>query len=98
MIVLISFGLLLIIFIISFFAFKLFHQTQINLDNVNATIQEDILGQKTIKAFNLQNSQAVKFENKNELLRQSSTKAGYIIATVLPTIYFFLDISLVLAT
>ena len=97
-IVLISFGLLLIIFIISFFAFKLFHQTQINLDNVNATIQEDILGQKTIKAFNLQNSQAVKFENKNELLRQSSTKAGYIIATVLPTIYFFLDISLVLAT
>ncbi|MBR2651955.1 hypothetical protein IKE96_04320 [bacterium] len=98
MIVLISFGLLFIIFIISLFAFKSFHQTQVNLDNLNAVIQEDILGQRTVKSFNLQTSQERKFEVKNELLRKSSTKAGYIIATVLPTIYFFLDVSLVLAT
>lgn len=97
-IVLISFGLLFIIFIISLFAFKSFHQTQVNLDNLNAVIQEDILGQRTVKSFNLQTSQERKFEVKNELLRKSSTKAGYIIATVLPTIYFFLDVSLVLAT
>ena len=97
-IVLISFGLLFIIFIISLFAFKSFHQTQVNLDNLNAVIQEDILGQRTVKSFNLQTSQEKKFEVKNELLRKSSTKAGYIIATVLPTIYFFLDVSLVLAT
>lgn len=79
-------------------AYRPFKTTQKNLDLVNGLTQENVLGQRTIKSFNLQNLQFQQFDVANEKLRKSTTKSGYITAGILPSIYFFLDAALVLAT
>lgn len=97
-IVLLSIGLILVIMIIFAFALKPFKKTQEKLDIVNGLTQENVLGQRTIKAFNLQDSQFQKFDIANEELRKTTTKSGYITAMVLPSIYLFMDGALIVAT
>lgn len=94
----ISLLLILIIIIIALLAMKWFNVTQQNLDKINGLMQENVLGQRVVKSFNLQDYQFQTFDKQNEKLRYSSTRAGYIMAAVLPSIYFFLDLSLVLST
>lgn len=94
----ISLSLILVIVIISLFAYKWFHLGQKKLDKINNLMQENVLSQRSIKSFNLQNYQLQKFDIANEELRQTTTKSGMIMAAVLPSVYFFLDISLVLTT
>lgn len=96
--IIISFALLTIIILIALFAKKHFVQIQKDLDNINEITQENVVGQRTVKAFNLQSSEFQKFDLANESLRKSSTIASSIMALILPTIYFFLDASLVTAT
>lgn len=95
-IIVISITLLTIIIVIALFSQKSFKQTQIELDNINYIAQEDVVGQKAVKSFVLQNSQYNNFEQANLKLCNSATKAGCIIAGILPTIYFFFDCSMLI--
>jgi len=97
-IVLLSIGLIIVIMIIFAFAMKPFKKTQEKLDIVNGLTQENVLGQRTIKAFNLQDNQFQKFDIANEELRKTTTKSGYITAMILPSVYLFMDASLIVAT
>ena len=97
-VLLLSVALIFVIVFISMCAYRPFKTTQKNLDLVNGLTQENVLGQRTIKSFNLQNLQFQQFDVANEKLRKSTTKSGYITAGILPSIYFFLDAALVLAT
>lgn len=96
--IILSVALVVIIVLIAFFARKHFVKIQKNLDTINEITQENVIGQRTVKAFNLQSAEFQKFDLANEQLRKSSTTAGSIMALILPTIYFFLDVSLVIAT
>lgn len=96
--IILSVALVIIIILIAMFAKKHFVKIQKNLDIINEITQENVIGQRTVKAFNLQNAEFQKFDLANEQLRKSSTSAGSIMALILPTIYFFLDASLVIAT
>lgn len=98
MIVGISLSLILVIVIISSLAYKWFNLGQKRLDKINSLMQENVLGQRTIKSFNLHDYQIQKFDIANEKLRKTTTRSGMIMAAVLPSVYFFLDISLVLTT
>ena len=98
MIVGISLSLILIIVIISTLAYKWFNLGQKRLDKINSLMQENVLGQRTVKSFNLHDYQMQKFDIANEKLRKTTTRSGMIMAAVLPSVYFFLDISLVLTT
>lgn len=95
-IIVISIMLLTIIVVIAMFSQKSFKQTQIELDNINYIAQENVVGQKAVKSFVLRNSQYENFEKANLKLCNAATKAGCIIAGILPTIYFFLDCSMLI--
>ena len=44
-------------------------------DDVNSSIQENILGVRVVKSFNLQDKQKSKFDVINEKMRKISTKS-----------------------
>ncbi|MDE5651575.1 MAG: ABC transporter ATP-binding protein/permease [Ureaplasma sp.] len=93
-IIVISITLLTIIVVLALCSQKSFKQAQTELDNMNYVAQENVVGQKAVKSFVLQQSQYENFEKTNLNLSKAATKAGCIIAGILPTIYFFLDCSM----
>ncbi len=95
-ILVISVTLLTIIIVIALFSQKSFKQTQVELDNINYIAQENVIGQKAVKSFVLRNSQYENFKQANIKLCKAATKAGCIIAGILPTIYFFFDCSMLI--
>ncbi|MDE7222110.1 MAG: ABC transporter ATP-binding protein/permease, partial [Ureaplasma sp.] len=95
-IIAISITLLTIIIVLAYSSQKSYKQTQIELDNINYVAQENVVGQKAVKSFVLQNSQYNNFEKNNLNLSKVAIKAGCIIAGILPTIYFFLDCSMLI--
>lgn len=91
----VMFGLIIII---SNFASKKFSKNQQILDNVNEFIENDIYAQKTIKLLNLKTYQNNKFKAINNDMKHVYIRTGLIQSAILPTIYFFLDVSIVIAT
>lgn len=91
-------GLLISVMAIALPATKHFMTTQKNVDRINSLLQQNVVGQRVVKAFNLQDQQIESFKFGTEALRSSSTKAGTILFMILPTIYFFLDIVIILVS
>lgn len=98
LVVLATIGLLVSVMGIALPATKHFMTTQKNVDNINSLLQQNVIGQRVVKSFNLQDQQINSFNVGTESLRSSSTRAGTILFMILPTIYFFLDIVIVLVS
>ena len=87
-----------LIILISYFASKKFTKNQESLDLINEYIEDNINAQKTIKLLNLQEYQFNQFIPLNQNMKKIYTKTGLIQSAILPTIYFFLDVAVVLVT
>ncbi len=98
MAILISIIMFLLIILISNYASKHFTKNQESLDSMNNFIENNVNAQKTIKLLNLQEYQLEHFEPLNTNMTKIYTRTGVIQSAILPTIYFFLDISIVLGT
>lgn len=98
MAILISIIMFLLIILISNYASKHFTKNQESLDSMNNFIEDNVNAQKTIKLLNLQEYQLGHFEPLNANMTKIYTRTGVIQSAILPTIYFFLDISIVLGT
>ena len=98
MAILISIIMFLLIILISNYASKHFTKNQESLDSMNNFIENNVNAQKTIKLLNLEEYQLEHFEPLNTNMTKIYTRTGVIQSAILPTIYFFLDISIVLGT
>lgn len=96
--IVISIVMFVLIILISHFASKHFNKNQESLDAMNEFIENDVIAQKTIKLLNLQEYQIKRFQPLNEKMKKVYIRTGLIQSALLPTIYFFLDIAIVLAT
>lgn len=65
-------------------------------DEVNSSIQENILGVRVVKSFNLQNKQISRFDVINEKMRRISTRSYVISMWVFPIINFTLSATIVI--
>lgn len=74
-------------------AIPYFLKTQKATDNVNSVMQENILGQRTIKSFNLQGYQEKRFNKVSKDLTFNAKKADFWIFAITPTIYWVIDIA-----
>lgn len=96
--IVISLVMFIMIILISYYASKHFSKNQESLDAMNEFIESDVNAQKTIKLLNLQEYQIKRFQPLNEKMKKVYIRTGLIQSALLPTIYFFLDVAIVLAT
>lgn len=92
----------LFIFLLIFIVFYIdkkgmipFTKTRSIIDSTNNVIQENIVGNKFIRMFNLENEQTKTYEKKNKLLLNYSIKSEKIFSWLAPTAYFFLNIGII---
>lgn len=76
-------------------AIPYFLKTQKATDSVNNVMQENILGQRTIKSFNLQSYQEKRFAKVSRDLTFNSKRADFWVFAITPTIYWVIDIATV---
>ncbi len=63
---------------------KYFMQQMMSLGEVNGYIEEMVNGQKVVKVFNYEKRAKKEFDQKNEDLRQKTTKAGIVASILAP--------------
>lgn len=88
--------LITIISIIFYVAIPYFRKQQKLMDKTNGVMRENLLGVRVVKAFNLQKEQIEKFDAQNSKLTKTSTIAGRWIVSIIPIIFFLVQISTVL--
>lgn len=98
MAILISIVMFSLVILISNYASKHFTKNQESLDSINNFIENDVNAQKTIKLLNLEEYQLERFEPLNNNMHKIYMRTGIIQSAILPTIYFFLDIAIVIGT
>ncbi len=76
-------------------AIPYFLKTQKVTDKVNNVMQENILGQRTIKSFNLQGYQEKRFAEVSRDLTFNAKRADLWVFAITPTIYFVIDVATV---
>ncbi len=79
-------------------AIKYFSRSQKGVDKINRLVQEDVIGQRVVKSFNLQEEQIATFNIASEALRSSSTSGSKRMFIAFPTIYFVLNIIMPIVT
>lgn len=72
-----------------------YKKQQKSLDKVNSVMRENLLGVRVVKAFNMQNDQIDKFDVENENLTKVSIIAGKWSISIVPIIFFVVQISVV---
>lgn len=92
----ISLSLFVILGFIMFKATKYYRLAKFATDDVNSSIQENILGVRVVKSFNLQEKQIAKFDIINERMRKITTKSFVITMWVFPIINFALTATIVI--
>ena len=73
-----------------------FRKQQKTMDLVNSVMRENLLGVRVIKAFNMQNEQIEKFDVENSKFAKISTTANRWATSIIPVIYFVIQISVVI--
>lgn len=95
----IFFGFMLIVVISIMLLLKksvpYFRKQQHTLDLVNSTMRENLLGVRVIKAFNMQQEQMERFDVENAKFAKVSTTANRWATSIIPVIYFVVQISVV---
>lgn len=89
-------GVFLIISINLKIGYPLFKRVQKNIDKLNYKIREYLGGVRVVKSFNRYNYEVEKFNDINEELYNSSTKAMRVMGVFSPLITFIVNISIVL--
>lgn len=97
-IVLATIVLLVIVSIFGGLAKKDFIATQKNNDILNKDVEQNIIGQRVVKSFGLQELQQKSFEIDTNNLRKSATSASGKIFIIIPSIYLILNVVTVLIT
>ena len=77
--IVISLSMFIVLGFIMFKAIKYHRLAKFATDNVNSSIQENILGVRVVKSFNLQDTQIAKFDVINEKMRKITTRS-YVIS------------------
>lgn len=97
--ILISYVSIFIFFGIAGFLIKkampYFSGTRTALDVNNTIMNENIVGNKLIRIYNLEKKQGKRYEKGNSNLRTLSIKADRIMAFLMPAAFFFINISFV---
>jgi len=83
--------LLLIIWVVVRIAEKLFTNMQQRLDDLNATIQENLVAIRVVKAFVREGHEKLKFARSNDAFMEAALKAGYLAAAIMPIMMFILN-------
>lgn len=93
-------GFMLVVFILIFLLLKksvpYFRKQQTGLDKVNSKMRENLLGVRVVKAFNMQNDQIEKFDEKSYDFAKVSTVANRWAASINPVIFFLVQVSVVI--
>lgn len=92
----ISLSLFVVLGFIMFKAVKYHRLAKFATDDVNSSIQENILGVRVVKSFNLQEKQIAKFDIINEKMRKITTRSFVISMWVFPIINFALTATIVI--
>lgn len=85
----------LAIFLILKKSIPYFRRQQKLLDHLNGVMRENLLGVRVVKVFNLQNEQIEKFDYQNEKFMKVSTIANRWATSIIPVIFFIVQISVV---
>lgn len=92
-------GFMLLVFTSIFLILKksvpYFRKQQSTLDQVNSRMRENLLGVRVVKAFNMQNDQIEKFDDRSLAFSKVSTVANRWATSIIPVIYFLVQISVV---
>lgn len=94
--IVISLSMFIVLGFIMFKAIKYHRLAKFATDNVNSSIQENILGVRVVKSFNLQDTQIAKFDVINEKMRKITTRSYVISMWIFPIINFTLSATIVI--
>lgn len=72
-------------------ATPLFKLSRNAVDNNNIIMEENIAGNRLIRAFNLQKQQSLRYEKGNKNLKQTSIKTDNIMVLIMPMIIFVMN-------
>jgi len=72
-----------------------FNKMQMNLDQLNTTVQENITNQRVVKSFVRKNHEIIKFSKVNDNLKNSSKKALKIMIILSPVMTLILNLTIV---
>ncbi len=89
--IVISLSMFAVLLIIMYNAIKYHKIAKFATDDVNSSIQENILGVRVVKSFNLQDKQNSRFDIINEKMRKITTKSFVISMWIFPIINFTLS-------
>jgi ATP-binding cassette subfamily B protein len=84
--------------LIVFFASKArpaFMKVQKKLDRLNLVMQESLEGVRVVKAFVRKEHESARFEEANEDLMRQSIRVHQLMAVLIPTMFFFVNLSIV---
>ncbi len=88
--------MIVIILIVVRIAERLFTAMQQRLDDLNSTIQENLIGIRVVKAFVREGHEKLKFARSNDAFMEAALKAGYLGAAIMPIMMFILNFSTLL--
>ena len=70
-----------------------FQKMQDRIDKVNEILREQIAGIRVVRAFVREPDEAGRFDGANQLLTETSLKAGHLMAFMFPTVLLILNVS-----
>jgi len=76
----------------------LFKERSVKLGELNGFVEEKISGQKTVKAYNAEETMKSRFENKNDLAVEAYYRAEYLGSMVGPSVNFINNISMAMVS
>lgn len=94
--IIISISMFVVIGLILIKAVKYHRLSKFATDDVNSSIQENILGVRVVKSFNLQDKQISRFDIINEKMKKITTRSFVISMWVFPIINFTLSATIVI--
>jgi ATP-binding cassette subfamily B protein len=75
--------------------FPLFKSVQDRLDGVNTVMRENLAGVRVIKSFVRGDYEKARFMDANDRLTEISIKASRIVSTMMPVMFFIMNVSIV---
>ena len=85
--------LAVVILLIARMIIPLFGQVQIKIDRINLVLREKLTGIRVIRAFNTGERETAKFQEANDDLTDNYIKINRIMAYVLPSVMFIMNIT-----
>jgi ATP-binding cassette subfamily B protein len=70
-----------------------FQHMQERIDRLNEVLREQIAGIRVVRAFVREPDEARRFDNGNQLLTETSLRAGHLMAFMFPTVMLILNVS-----